>query len=1330
MGGDDIIYDDVGENRLIFDDVAPGDIAHVTRGEWYIYDVIITLDSGQTLTIYDQLYRPSIASIKFENGVEWADDELAERVWVIGTDGDDDLTGYYGTDRIRGGLGDDHLDGGWGDDSYYYRFGDGNDVIGDSSGINRLVLEDINPKGIDSIARGGVNGNDIVIKFMGTEDDITLVDQINYSYFQSPSISTLQFADGTEWRGDELVERIWITGTVGDDVLSGDHDFNDRIRGGLGDDLLYGKGGDDCYYYHVGDGNDVIDDSFGVNRLVLEGVDPDGVESVEIGGEFGDDVVITFKATDEIITIVNQRQIESITTLKFSNGTEWGSDEIARRIWINGSDGNDYLLGHYGPDNISGGSGDDVLNGQGGDDDYYYVLGGGNEEVHDSSGNDRLFLGGVSPSDIYDVCRGVVNANDVTITFSSTEESVVLVDQISRYNPSINTIVFSTGLEWTAEELEDRIWITGTDGDDYLKGYDGSDRIRGGVGDDYLEGGRWSDNYYYRLGDGNDVIFDKNGADRLFLEDALPSDIDVVSQGMSYGEYNKDVRIVFSDTGESILLLNQLSLNGGVNAILFSDGTEWLAEDLVSRLWVMGTDGDDYINNDNTSPYSTKSVRGGLGNDLLSGIGDDDYYYRLGDGNDVIRDVLGSNRLFLEDVFSSDVDVGRAGAFGRDATITFSSTGETITIDGQFSTSGRGTSLDTIVFSDGLEWSTEDLEARVWIAGTDGDDALSGYKSSDRIRGGIGDDYLEGKRGDDSYYYRIGDGSDVIDAGFGINRLILEDIREGGVSIWKNGEDVAIAIDGTNDVIVLRNQVRPAFMADDETYNWSISEVEFFGGIVWDSEYLLDLAMNDENTVPVLRVDEGFSVKSGNSLVISQSDLLDNDYDPEGDNINLISTVSSKNGWVEVGDNGDVVFTPSLSVSGHGSFYYHVSDGRGMASSMKVSVEILAPSLDYSTLPFDEGGVSLVGTDESDNIHAGRDVDKILGGKGDDYIVGGRHDNIYYYRKGDGDDVIHDSHGENKLVLVDFVPEDVLHVSKAGDDRESLKISFESSEGSVHIKGLLDVEFSDGSLWTSEMLGERAWIVGGNDSDDIDGGLEGERYRAGRGDDVLNGRGGDDHYYYRLGDGNDVIDDGSGSNRIFLEDILVSDVEKVVRDGGDNNDDVRIVFSSTGEGISIVSQLDYSPGIDLVVFADGSEWTPEDIKDSVFAAWTDGDDDLKGSYSSDRIYGGLGDDRLDGGVGDDSYYYRLGGGNDVITDGSGDDSLVFEDIFSDDIESVEVAGNYGRDAKIVFSSTEDSVTLVDQFSHRQAVDDITFADGIIWRQNDLENMLSPDTGYA
>ncbi|MGM9977198.1 MAG: calcium-binding protein, partial [Clostridium sp.] len=95
------------------------------------------------------------------------------------------------------------------------------------------------------------------------------------------------------------------------------------------------------------------------------------------------------------------------------------------------------------------------------------------------------------------------------------------------------------------------------------------------------------------------------------------------------------------------------------------------------------------------------------------------------------------------------------------------------------------------------------------LYGGDGNDSLYGGNGDDYLEGGAGDDYLDGGVGNDTYVYSKGDGNDTISdystvAGE-IDKLILNDINSSDVSLSKEGNNLVLSINGTEDKIIVNN---------------------------------------------------------------------------------------------------------------------------------------------------------------------------------------------------------------------------------------------------------------------------------------------------------------------------------------------------------------------------------------------------------------------------------------------------------------------------------------------------------------------------------------------
>lgn len=93
---------------------------------------------------------------------------------MFGGVGNDILAGGSGADSLRGGPGNDRLSGDEGTESFFFREGDGKDVILDLSASDRLVLDDALWTGRPDAERvverfGRASGQDWVLSFDGGE---------------------------------------------------------------------------------------------------------------------------------------------------------------------------------------------------------------------------------------------------------------------------------------------------------------------------------------------------------------------------------------------------------------------------------------------------------------------------------------------------------------------------------------------------------------------------------------------------------------------------------------------------------------------------------------------------------------------------------------------------------------------------------------------------------------------------------------------------------------------------------------------------------------------------------------------------------------------------------------------------------------------------------------------------------------------------------------------------------------------------------------------------------------------------------------------------------
>jgi Ca2+-binding RTX toxin-like protein len=128
---------------------------------------------------------------------------------LSGGAGHDKLYGEKGNDVLRGGEGNDYLYDSAGNETYYFALGDGVDTFLDTQGEDTLVFEGIDHTQLWFTA-AGVNGRNLEISVLGTDDKLTITD---WFLGASRQIEHIQ-------AGDYLLEASAMQGLV--EALAGD----------------------------------------------------------------------------------------------------------------------------------------------------------------------------------------------------------------------------------------------------------------------------------------------------------------------------------------------------------------------------------------------------------------------------------------------------------------------------------------------------------------------------------------------------------------------------------------------------------------------------------------------------------------------------------------------------------------------------------------------------------------------------------------------------------------------------------------------------------------------------------------------------------------------------------------------------------------------------------------------------------------------------------------------------------------------------------------------------------------------------------------------------
>ena len=451
--------------------------------------------------------------------------------------GNDYLYGDAGEDTLYGGAGNDILIGGAGADTYIFNTGDGTDTVTDDGG-NIVFDQGTNNDDYDDAtynfirADGGRgeavtltvrdrDGNVLnVLEFAsdpssdyafstldasGSETPISdslLVFPLgseDYPFMATAGADTFVGSTGKDWvsyAGSDTwvvvdlsttpatVSRGWAAG----DKLTGINNiigsnYNDRLTGNSGDNILRGGRSQDTFYGSAGD--DILDGGSGQDAVNYWNFD----KGIRI------DLSLTtaqedFDETNGFAPNMNDAVGDTLIDIE----VVYGSDHAD---WLTGDDNSNRFISYDGNDRLEGGAGNDYLGGYNGDDTLY---GGDGNDVLDGGRGADFIVGGRGVDTAYygrDTARGV----RVDLTLTGRQQDF---DGTHGFTANGNAAV--------GDFLYDIENIVGTVRADWLKGNNGDNTFTAGRGNDRLEGGGGADTYVFSVRHGaEDTIRDVAG---------------------------------------------------------------------------------------------------------------------------------------------------------------------------------------------------------------------------------------------------------------------------------------------------------------------------------------------------------------------------------------------------------------------------------------------------------------------------------------------------------------------------------------------------------------------------------------------------------------------------------------------------------------------------------------------------------------------------------------------------------------------------------------------------------------------------------------------------
>ncbi len=1383
--GRDIIADGgrAGDyNKLVIRDYAPADVT-VVRAEDRPNDLVLRFSGTDEIVVVGGFVQNGrhISSFTFEDGSVWSlADVLFRLEQTRPRDRAETLIGTSGNDVLVGFGGDDYLSGRNGADTYIFRRGDGRDVIEDFGQTDGTILDMLRIDGFTPeetrFERSITNASDIVIRFPGTLDQITIVGGIDDARNR---IERIVFDNGPTFTHAEILALVLQTGTEADDDIQGTS-AGEILSGGMGSDTISGQDGADTYIYRRGDGQDTIRDNgwAGADVILIEGYSP---EETRLSRSMlaSDTLIITFDGTQDKLTVVNTLDSDSrdqIEQIRFTDGTTWTISQVkAMLVAAQQSDGDDRVVGFDTADTIVGGPGNDSLYVGDGSDNYVFKRGDGRDFIADNGyfDTDVVTISGYTDEEIVFSIDNAI-PDRLVITFIGTDDRITIHNTLDSDDwDQIEQVRLADGSStWTIGQIKQMLVAAqATDGNDRITGFDSADAINGGTGNDYLRGGDGSDAYHFARGDGRDFIEDNGWHDTDVVTISGYSEEEIVFSGDP--AIPDRLVITFVGTDDRITIHNTLDGDtyDQIEQIRLADGSKTWTIGQIKQLLVeaQATDGDDRI----TGFDSADIINGGLGDDhLAGGDGSDTYIFARGDGRDFIDD----NGWHDTDVVTISGYAEEEIIFSRDTVIpdrlviTFVGTDDSITIRNTLD-GDAWDQIEQIRLADGSRtWSIAQViaaltaaPARVSINGTNVNDTLDATAAPET---------LIGYGGNDTYVYTRGDGDDIIEdtATFGgaNDVLILHDIAVADVRLDRIGGDVSLHIAesapgaGDGGRILLRQTLNPYFERGVET-------IRFDDGTEWRQADLRAMIVAGQTSDGD---DEIYGTDANDTIVGGKGDDLlvgyrgDDTYIySRGDGQDIIDESETFGGKNDVlilhGIAGEDVWLGRIG----GDVFLHIAESApGAGDGGRIVLrQTLNPYFERGVerIRFDDGTewtqatlreMIVVGyaSDGDDIVYGTTGNDVIVGGPGNDRLVGYDGNDTYVYTRGDGDDVVDDSdtHGGSNdvLILHDIAVADVrldrnggdvfLHIAEsapfAGDGgrivlRQTLNPYFE--------RGVEAIRFDDGTEWTQADL--RQMIVAGytTDGDDVAYGTTGnDTITGGHGNDLLVGYDGDDTYVYSRGDGDDVIDDtgthGGANDTLVFADILPSEVS-ARKSGNHIILTIRETSPGAGDGGEIVllesATTYYERGMERISFADGTVWVLSNIIEVLLASsQTDGNDRVVGTAAGDLLTAGLGNDVINGLDGSDTYVFRRGDGKDIIHDKG------FRDL-----DTLQLVG-YAPDELILsrqfhpagtlliqFAGTDDSVTIVNTLTDnaQDQIEQFVFDDGTVWTLADIRARL-------
>ena len=970
-------------------------------------------ESGTALTPWQ--YGPLVAGSTATEGEDFL------RGQVIGTFTTSSSRPTPVNDIFDGGAGNDVIAGFAGQDIVRFGRGDGVDTLLDSRplGSSRNLTQSYVIEFESGISQADIEfewlsdgSGRIAVVISGTSDRLIM----------SPNnLAELVFADGTRVATSQLdILASRPAATSGDDVLFSA--AGEVLQASAGNDTiyaLYDRFGSTSIEFGAGSGNDTFSNQTGPantgdrfwstggtnHQIVLTNINSLEELAFSQAEDDPNDLIIEIIATGETLRVVGQFRKDMsgydswvVSGLVMADGTQhWWGDVLPRLNRSEQPGGDDQTIA-TGPEGglLSGGIGNDTLQGGTGTDSY--ILGRGFDEdvIQDAGGIDTLlFDEGIAQPDVF-FSRIGGNGDDLLIEIQGEERLTMTISgQFADGGTGrVEFFRFADGsaLDWS-DVQEFIVANSPTSRDDTIAGFSssddiaalsGNDTIEGAGGNDYIDGGSGRDTaifsgasseYAVETIDGittvTDLIVDRDGTDHLVNiediyftgDDALvnlvaPNSAPVVQDGTASTSEDSDLVIarsellaLASDADGDVL---QLSVGAGVN------GRAWIDLDGNVRFRpdrdFTGEAGFEFSFNDGNGDTSSASY-----SVVVTAL--NDAPRALDRAEDLVffedEAVLVSvpDGLFVDpdgDAFALSLTLADGSSLPD--WLSFDGT----VISGQPPANFYGEIELTLVADDGQARTLQTFSLN-FIPRNDAPEFVGStldceVRPGSNISLAIGAELFTDAEGDP---------------------VTLDILQASGEALptWLTYEDgiltgsVPAEFEGPLNLVVISSDGQ----SSSATY----------------------FALSAPDNLPPVAEDDGVFVGvQAQDLVILAADLLANDSDADGDVLSIIGVSTDGPGTVSLDADGNIVFSIDSTYVGVETFSYTVSDGFE-TSTATVNVRIdsrfngwsVGTSSDERLFGNHNETNAIDGLGGDDMIKGGKLDDMLSGGAGDDHII-------------------------------------------------------------------------------------------------------------------------------------------------------------------------------------------------------------------------------------------------------------------------------------------------------------------------------------------------------